>query len=144
MSHMPQLEGPTTKNTQLCTRRLWEKRKNKIFLKKEKKKPNPLPCESAESVLVYLSLIILWERNKLLDCSFDLCFRRWPGTLIWKKDLGSLAVYWSLAITKLVQVTDSNCNRDFFRLRDKEYSWQSSKWKPEYFTREISANSFNN
>ena len=25
-SHMPQLEGPTTKNTQLCTRGLWEKK----------------------------------------------------------------------------------------------------------------------
>ena len=33
-SHMPQLEGPTTKNTQLCTRGLWEKRKEKIFKKK--------------------------------------------------------------------------------------------------------------
>ena len=29
-SHMPQLEGPTTKNIQLCTRGLWgEKGKNK-------------------------------------------------------------------------------------------------------------------
>ena len=35
-SHMPQLEWPTTKNIQLCTRGLWgEKGKNKIF-KKEK------------------------------------------------------------------------------------------------------------
>ena len=31
-SHMPQLEEPTTKNTQLCTGGLWgEKGKNKIF-----------------------------------------------------------------------------------------------------------------
>ena len=30
-SHMPQLEGPTTKNTQLCTRGFGRKRKNKIF-----------------------------------------------------------------------------------------------------------------
>ena len=36
-SQMPQLEGPTTKNIQLCTGGLWgEKGKNKIF-KKEKK-----------------------------------------------------------------------------------------------------------
>ena len=34
-SHMPQLEEPTTKNTQLCTGGLWgEKGKNKIFKKK--------------------------------------------------------------------------------------------------------------
>ena len=26
VSHMPQLEGPTTKTTQLCTGRLWEKK----------------------------------------------------------------------------------------------------------------------
>ena len=32
---MPQLEGPTAKNTQLCTRGLWRKRKNKIFKKKK-------------------------------------------------------------------------------------------------------------
>ena len=32
---MPQLQGPTTKNIQLCTRRLWgEKGKNKILKKK--------------------------------------------------------------------------------------------------------------
>ena len=37
-SHMPQLEGPTTKTIQLCTGGLWgEKEKNKI-LKKEKRK----------------------------------------------------------------------------------------------------------
>ena len=36
-SHMPQLEGPTTKNIQLCTRELWgEKGKNKKTLKKKK------------------------------------------------------------------------------------------------------------
>uniref|UniRef100_A0A8C4L284 Serine/threonine-protein phosphatase 2A regulatory subunit B'' subunit gamma n=1 Tax=Equus asinus TaxID=9793 RepID=A0A8C4L284_EQUAS len=35
-SHMPQLEEPTTKNTQLCTGGLWgEKGKNKIFKKKK-------------------------------------------------------------------------------------------------------------
>ena len=34
---MPQLEGPTTKNIQLCTGELWgEKGKNKIFRKKKK------------------------------------------------------------------------------------------------------------
>ena len=34
-SHMPQLEGPTTKNTQLCTGVFGEKkRENKIFEKK--------------------------------------------------------------------------------------------------------------
>ena len=33
---MPQLEGPTTKNTQLCTGGLWgEEEKVKIFKKKE-------------------------------------------------------------------------------------------------------------
>ena len=37
-SHMPQLEGPTTKNIQLCTEGLWgEKGKNKIFKKKKEK-----------------------------------------------------------------------------------------------------------
>ena len=37
-SHMPQLEGPTTKNMQLCTGGLWgEKGKNKIFKKKSTK-----------------------------------------------------------------------------------------------------------
>ncbi|XP_070336937.1 dnaJ homolog subfamily C member 15 isoform X2 [Equus asinus] len=37
-SHMPQLEEPTTKNTQLCTRGLWgEKGKNKIFKKNKNK-----------------------------------------------------------------------------------------------------------
>ena len=36
-SHVPQLEGPTTKNMQLCTRGLWgEKGKNKIFKKNPK------------------------------------------------------------------------------------------------------------
>ena len=36
-SHMPQLEGLTTKNIQLCTRGLWgEKGKTKIFKKKKK------------------------------------------------------------------------------------------------------------
>src|SRR3712207_7030011 len=36
-SHMPQLEEPTTKNTQLCTGGLWgEKGKNKILKKKKK------------------------------------------------------------------------------------------------------------
>ena len=36
-SHIPQLEGPTTKNIQLCTGGLWgEKGKNKIFKKKHK------------------------------------------------------------------------------------------------------------
>ena len=35
-SHVPQLEGPTTKNIQLCTRGLWgEKGKNKILKKKK-------------------------------------------------------------------------------------------------------------
>ena len=35
---MPQLEGPTTENTQLCTRGFGEKKgKNKIFKKKTKK-----------------------------------------------------------------------------------------------------------
>ena len=37
-SHISQLEGPTTKNTQLCTRgALGEKGKNKMFKKKKKK-----------------------------------------------------------------------------------------------------------
>ena len=45
-SHMPQLEGPTTKNTQLCTRGLWEE-KGKIKFKKEKK---------IEKVIKYLNL----------------------------------------------------------------------------------------
>ena len=31
VSHMPQLEGPTTKNIQLCTRGFGEKKENKIF-----------------------------------------------------------------------------------------------------------------
>ena len=36
-SHMPQLEGPTTKNIQLCTGGLWgEKGKNKILKKRKK------------------------------------------------------------------------------------------------------------
>ena len=41
---MPQLEEPTTKNTQLCTGGLWgEKGKNKkIFKKKKKTKNNSL------------------------------------------------------------------------------------------------------
>ncbi|MBF9672460.1 hypothetical protein IAI19_11475, partial [Streptococcus pseudopneumoniae] len=38
---MPQLEGPTTKNIQLCTGGLWgEKGKNKIFKRKKKKTEN--------------------------------------------------------------------------------------------------------
>ena len=38
-SHMPQLEGPTTKNIQLCAGELWgEKGKNKILKKKKKRK----------------------------------------------------------------------------------------------------------
>ena len=37
-SHMPQLEGPTSKNIQLCTGGLWgEKGKNKILKKRERK-----------------------------------------------------------------------------------------------------------
>ena len=40
-SHMPQLEGPTTKNIQPCTGGLWgEKGKNKIFKKKKKEMTN--------------------------------------------------------------------------------------------------------
>ena len=37
-SHMPQLEGPTTKNAQLCTGELWGEKgkKNKIFKGKTK------------------------------------------------------------------------------------------------------------
>ena len=36
-SHVPQLEGPTTENIQLCTGGLWgEKGKNKIFKKKNR------------------------------------------------------------------------------------------------------------
>ena len=42
-SHMPQLEGPTTKNIQLCTRGLWgEKGKNKIKKKKTVRKSSDL------------------------------------------------------------------------------------------------------
>ena len=38
-SHMPQLEGPTTKNIQLCTGGSWEKKEKKIkSLKKKKRK----------------------------------------------------------------------------------------------------------
>ena len=41
---MPQLEGPTTKNIQLCTGGLWgEKGKNKIFKKKKNRR-----CEYKE------------------------------------------------------------------------------------------------
>ena len=47
VSHMPQLEGPTTKNIQLCTRGLWGERKkikslkkNVNIFKKKKKKPD--------------------------------------------------------------------------------------------------------
>ena len=45
---MPELEGTTTQNTQLCTGVLWgEKRKNKILKKKNKtcrgEKTFPLP-----------------------------------------------------------------------------------------------------
>ena len=44
-SHMPQLEEPTTKNTQLCTGGLWgEKGKNKIF-KKKKTRSGHKKCE---------------------------------------------------------------------------------------------------
>src|SRR3712207_9502328 len=47
-SHMPQLEEPTTKNTQLCTGGLWgEKGKNKIF---KKKKSGQGKCEGSETV----------------------------------------------------------------------------------------------
>ena len=41
---MPQLEGPTTKNTQLCTGELWGEKgkiKNKIFKTTTKKIQNP-------------------------------------------------------------------------------------------------------
>ena len=34
VSHIAQLEGPTTKNTQLCTRDLWEKKEKIKSLKK--------------------------------------------------------------------------------------------------------------
>ena len=34
---MPQLEGPTTKNIQLCTGGLWEEKGKKIKSKKKKK-----------------------------------------------------------------------------------------------------------
>ena len=62
-SHMPQLEGPTTKNIQLCTGGLWgEKGKNKIF-KKKKKRNSMLKCHEwtyCKAVLV----LCLTYRNK--------------------------------------------------------------------------------
>ena len=35
-SHMPQLEGPTTKNIQICTRGLWGKKREEIKSLKKK------------------------------------------------------------------------------------------------------------
>ena len=50
---MPQLEEPTTKNTQLCTGGLWgEKGKNKKSLKKKKKEKY-----SAKDQIFFLSFI---------------------------------------------------------------------------------------
>uniref|UniRef100_A0A5F5PI48 Arylsulfatase B n=1 Tax=Equus caballus TaxID=9796 RepID=A0A5F5PI48_HORSE len=51
-SHMPQLEEPTTKNTQLCTGGLWgEKGKNKIFKKKKENSRSNEPSYQAAQVL---------------------------------------------------------------------------------------------
>ena len=45
-SHMPQLEGPTTKNTQLCTGGLWgEKGKIKSFKKRNVKHQHHGPLD---------------------------------------------------------------------------------------------------
>ena len=44
---MPQLEGPTTKNIQLCTGGLWgEKGKNKIFKKKRENEGRQIGVKS--------------------------------------------------------------------------------------------------
>ena len=44
-SHMPQLEGPTTKDIQLCTGGLWEKKeKNKVLKTKKKIRSTKSEC----------------------------------------------------------------------------------------------------
>ena len=74
---MPQLEEPTTNNTQLCTGGLWgEKGKNKIFKKIKKKRKAHLGMhsgniEGCETTLVphaFLSFIA-WEFNENPDTS---------------------------------------------------------------------------
>ena len=64
VSHMPQLEGPTMKNVQLCTRGLWgEKGKNKIFKKKKMSFTNHTThFSSYVAVCSYDSLDILYPQ----------------------------------------------------------------------------------
>ena len=63
---MPQLEGPTTKNTQLCTGGLWgEKGKIKSLKKKNKRSP---AFDSHWSKLDYIPVIELIALAWGLDC----------------------------------------------------------------------------
>ena len=66
-SHMPQLEGPTTKNTQLCTGDLWgEKGKNKIFKKKKElytDKARPLALFSLLLVCFSWKVFQIWTSS---------------------------------------------------------------------------------
>ena len=69
-SHMPQLEGPTTKNIQLCTGGLWgEKGKNKILKKKTLYLclcPKPSLSTILNNLPECFHLILLWYYTHVL------------------------------------------------------------------------------
>ena len=76
---MPQLEEPTTKNTQLCTGGLWgEKGKNKIFKKKKKEKERSQGKLTEPREMSYILLLVWLLHNsvqllKLLDMYIKMC-----------------------------------------------------------------------
>src|SRR3712207_1525940 len=65
-SHMPQLQGPTTKNIQLCTGGLWgEKGKNKIL-----KKKNSTSLKLQDKCTLIKCYFYFLEFCKMLVCFF--------------------------------------------------------------------------
>ena len=54
---MPQLEGPTTKNIQLCTGGLWGEKRKKIKSLKKKKKERMIKERNMININTYLKVL---------------------------------------------------------------------------------------
>ena len=61
---MPQLEGPTTKNTQLCTRGLWEEKEKIKILKNKKRNIHRIFCSTDKISVTYSHLVLKCPKNK--------------------------------------------------------------------------------
>src|SRR3712207_2937894 len=73
-SHMPQLEGPTTKNIQLCTRGLWGEKGKKIkSLKKKWQFSHTIPIKIPTSIFIKIqdNSEIHLEVQMTYDCQND-------------------------------------------------------------------------